>query len=260
MSIMHNLKAMIKRSPLYPFLRGLRNLKNNRAQAEAHTILHNENSLFYSLSPMGLIAIVKAFNLQRSIVRGGERNLLEGYGYYEFGLFKGFSLWFAEQVSRDYRGRDFCFYGFDSFEGLPKSQVDIDPVFWAEGNYAASLEFVTAKLKEHGTDLQRVKLYKGWFSKTLFDSLRQDERFLPVSICVIDSDLFESCVEVLNFIKDLLVPGSILLFDDYNAFNKDDSHGEIRALLEFEQKNSSFRKEHLFDFGWHGVAFRVTAV
>jgi hypothetical protein len=206
---------------------------------------------------MVLIAIAKAFNLQHSIVRGG---MLEEHGYYEFGLFKGFSFWFAEQISRDYRGRGFCFYGFDSFEGLPKSEVDIDPVYWTEGNYAASLEFVTAKLKEHGTDLQKVKLYKGWFSKALFSGLRQSEKFLPVSICVIDSDMYESCVEVLNFIKDLLVPGSILLFDDFNAFNKDDSHGERRALLEFEQKNPSFRKERLFEFGWHGVAFRVTAV
>ena len=186
--------------------------------------------------------------------------MLEEHGYYEFGLFKGFSFWFAEQISREYTGANFYFYGFDSFEGLPKSQVDIEPVYWAEGNYAASVESVTAKLKEHGTDFSRVKLYKGWFSKHLFSSLRQSERFLPVSICVIDSDIYESCIEVLEFIKDLLVPGSILLFDDYNAFNKDDSHGERRALREFEQKNPAFRKEQLFDFGWHGVAFRVIAV
>ncbi len=102
-----------------------------------------------------------------------------------------------------------------------------------------------------------MKLYKGFFSKPFFDSLRQCESFLPVSICVIDSDLYESCVEVLDFIKDYLVPGSILLFDDYNAFNKDDNHGERRALREFEQKHPAFQKEYLFDFGWHGVAFRV---
>ena len=102
-----------------------------------------------------------------------------------------------------------------------------------------------------------MKLYKGFFSKPFFDSLRQRESFLPVSICVIDSDLYESCVEVLDFIKDYLVPGSILLFDDYNVFNKDDNHGERRALREFEQKHPAFQKEYLFDFGWHGVAFRV---
>ena len=78
--------------------------------------------------------------------------------------------------------------------------------------------------------------------------------------CVIDSDAYESCVEVLDFVKTFLVPGAILLFDDYNAFNKDARHGERRALQEFEQKNPAFQKEHLFDIGWHGVAFKVTAV
>ncbi len=256
---MHNLKAIIKRSPLYPLLGYLRDRRRKRVQARVHRMLHNENPLFYTLSPMLLVAIAKAFDIQHSILSGG-RNLLERHGYYEFGLFKGFSFWFAEQISREYVGQNFYFYGFDSFEGLSKSQVDIDPVYWAEGNYAASIEFVTTKLKEHGTDFSRVKLYKGWFSKDLFDSLHQSESFLPVSICTIDSDIYESCVEVLDFIKDLLVPGSILLFDDYNAFNKDDRHAERRALLEFEQTNPTFRKEHLFDFGWQGVAFRVIAV
>jgi hypothetical protein len=63
----------------------------------------------------------------------------------------------------------------------------------------------------------------------------------------------------LDFIKDYLVEGSILLFDDYNQFREDDESGERRALIEFEKRNPTFRKEHLFDFGWEGAAFRVYA-
>ena len=103
-------------------------------------------------------------------------------------------------------------------------------------------------------------MYKGFFSKEYFDELKRKEDFEPVSICVIDSDIYESCVSVLDFIKDYLVIGSILLFDDYNVFEKDDNHGERRALKEFEQKNPTFCKQHIFDFGWHGVAFKVTNV
>jgi hypothetical protein len=184
---------------------------------------------------------------------------LEG-GYYEFGLFKGFSFWFAEQISKDITSHDFQFYGFDSFEGLPKSEVDVDPVYWAPGNYAASREFVINQLKGNGTDLLRVHLYKGFFSKEFFSDLERKEEFLPVCICVIDSDMYESCVEVLNFIKKYIVPGSILLFDDFNAFDKDDNHGERRALKEFEIANPKFIKNHLYDFGWHGTAFMVESV
>ncbi|MBI4283921.1 MAG: hypothetical protein HY663_05570 [Chloroflexi bacterium] len=264
-SITATVKTMIKRSPLYPFILPPVNTinkvivwttKKSRARLEArvHRVLHNENPLFYTLSPSLLPAIAKAFEIQRS------HNLLDGHGYYEFGLFKGFSFWFAEQSSRECTNATFRFYGFDSFEGVPESQVDIDPIYWAEGNYAASYDFVIAKLKEHGADLSRMKLYKGFFSESLFSSLRKSETFPSASICVIDSDLYESCVEVLSFIKDYLVPGSLLLFDDYNAFDKDNSHGERRALIEFEEMHPTFRKEFLFNIGWHGVVFRVLSL
>jgi len=70
---------------------------------------------FYSLSPDALVALVRVFNIQQSQLSSG-RNLFEGHGYYEFGLFRGFSFWFAEQLSREYAGPSFRLFGFDSFE------------------------------------------------------------------------------------------------------------------------------------------------
>ena len=189
-------------------------------------------------------------------MRGG--NLLDGHAYYEFGLFKGFSFWFAEQISRDIVSSDFKFYGFDSFEGLPESKNDKHR-YLAKGNYAASYEFVLDSLKANESDFSKIKLYKGFYSKVFFDNL-QNDKFLPISICVIDSDIYESCVEVLEFIKNYMVKGSILIFDDYNSFGKDNQHGERRALREFEMRNPTFKKEHLFDFGQYGVAFRVLSL
>ena len=43
---------------------------------------------FYTMSPDALVAIVKAFNLQRQSAAGG-RDLLHGHAYYEFGMYKG---------------------------------------------------------------------------------------------------------------------------------------------------------------------------
>jgi hypothetical protein len=66
----------------------------------------------------------------------------------------------------------------------------------------------------------------------------------------------------LEFIKEYLVEGSILLFDDYNQLREaqDDNSGERRALIEFEKRNPGFKKEHLFNYGWEGVAFRVVSL
>lgn len=127
---MQRLYDILKNSSLYPLLRYLNELRGKyfltqqtkRGLASAQKLLH-DNSLFYTLSPDILLAIAKSFKIQRN-------DLLQNHGYYEFGLFKGFSFWFAEKLSREYCNKDFKLYGFDSFEGLPKSSVDIDHIYW----------------------------------------------------------------------------------------------------------------------------------
>jgi len=79
-------------------------------------------------------------------------------------------------------------------------------------------------------------------------------------IAVIDSDLYESAVEVLDMLRSRMRVGTLLLFDDFNAFSGDPNHGERRAFREFEAANQSFTKKPLFTFGPYGEAFEVTAV
>jgi len=244
------IKEFVRTTPLIHLIRKIRVPLSDAKYAKKIKILH-DNNLFYTLSPALLIGITKAFKMLNIPCANK--------AYYEFGLFKGFSFWFAEQISKEYTGDSLSFYGFDSFEGLPKSEVDRDPN-WAKGNYASSYEFVAAELSKNGSDFSKIKLFKGFYSKEYFDQLKAKENFKQAAICVIDSDTYESCAAVLNFIKDYLVPGSILLFDDYNAFNKDDNHSERRALKEFEANNPSFQKQYLFDFGWHGAAFKVISI
>lgn len=240
---MNTLKSMVKSVPgVAKLIRALRNR-------------YEHVGGFYTLSPDVLIALTKAFKIQSN-----GQNLFDGYGYYEFGMFRGFSFWFAEQISREYTGIDFGLFGFDSFEGLPRPQLEVEAAAFKEGYFRGPYEDVIAHLKKYGADFSRIKLYRGFFSNELFSKLRQSETFPPICICLIDVDLYNSCVPVLEFIKPLLVIGSIILFDDYNQFGVDNSAGERRALIEFEQVNIGFQKEHLFNYGWHGAAFRVIAL
>ena len=241
---MKNLLRSGVRSVLWPY--------RDWTMKRAHRRLHNDNDLFYTLSPSLLMAITIAFQIQAAAPQWSKAK----WGYYEFGLFKGFSFWFAEQLGRQYPQLDFHYYGFESFEGLPKTEVDHNDS-WAPGNYASSIEFVQSILKKHKTDFAKITLHKGWFSKPFFDQLKQDHTFPRASICVIDSDLYESCSSVLHFMKDLLAPDTILLFDEYNQFSRDDSHGERRAMREFQAANPHFQMEPLFEYGSAGMAFRV---
>jgi Macrocin-O-methyltransferase (TylF) len=214
---------------------------------------------FYTASPDLLVALVRAFNIQKLRASVGP-DLLKDHGYYEFGLFKGFSFWFAEQLAREYADPTFRLHGFDSFEGLPRPQLDSETASFLKGDFKGSYEAVTSNLSRWKTDFSRIKLHKGFFSKPLFDQLRQNEEFPPISICVIDVDLYQSSVPVLDFVQPYLVVGSIMLFDDFDLAGEDDSKGERRALIEFESRNTRFRKKHLFNYGWEGAAFEVLAI
>jgi hypothetical protein len=250
----NRIKEAIKRAPVLH--RASRRAKSAVGRALGFEAIEEP---FFTLSPDVLIAIARVLTIQQQEIIGG-RNLIDGHGYYEFGLFRGFSFWFAEQYSRAIAGANLQLYGFDSFEGLPQPEQAFEAATYSKGDLAISYETVTKNLRKWKTDESRIKLFKGFFSVELFSQLRAREKFLPVSICLIDVDLYVSCAPVLEFIKDYLVQGSILLFDDYLHFGEDQASGERRALIDFEACHPSFRTERLFDYGWEGVAFRVLSV
>lgn len=217
-------------------------------------LFHNHNRLFYTLSPALLRAIAKSFN----ILKDKNPSLLENGAYYEFGLFKGFSLHFAEISSRELCAKTFKIFGFDSFKGLPSTEIDGNP-YWKAGNYQCSKEDVMTNLSQHGADLNRIVLTEGFFSEELFSAFAKEYGgVITPSIMVIDSDIYESCKTILNFFGRHLVKGSVLLFDDFHAFDRDNQHGERRALQEYKMNNPSFELTHLFDFGKYGSAFEVS--
>lgn len=218
-----------------------------------------------STNPITLNTVAEAFatahpnlliGVQRALARLAARGMTSG-GYFEFGLYRGFSFWFANNLAKEL-GLELEFHGFDSFEGLPPSEVDLHRN-WQPGSYACSLEQVEAQYAKWGMPLPYT-LHKGWYSPELFADI--DQRFeLPCpAIAVVDSDLYESAVEVMRMLAPRLRVGTILLFDDYNAFGGDPDHGERRAMRDFEQAHPRFRKEHLFSFGPWGEAFEVTAI
>jgi hypothetical protein len=172
---------------------------------------------FTTLSPDVLPTLVRCFDLLQAKGGGSGRSpLLDRAGYYEFGLYQGFSFWFAEQLSRQYAGAGFGHYGFDSFAGLPRPQLKMEAAMFAEGDFAGSYDLVTGNLERWGADPARYKLYEGFYSDQLFARFAAAETFRPVAMALIDVDLYESTVPVLTFLRPLLAVGSILLFDDYN--------------------------------------------
>lgn len=175
--------------------------------------------------------------------------------YYEFGLFRGYTFWYAQQVCRELGLHRTRFYGFDSFAGLPQPRgIDRTGNRFYRGQFAASENEVIAHLRRQGVDWSRTVLIPGFFGESLTDELKQRYPFRPVNVALIDCDLYESTCQVLAWLESLLEDGSILLFDDWRSFESEEL-GQARALREFLRTRPGFEAEPLMRFPAHGQGF-----
>jgi len=177
--------------------------------------------------------------------------------YYEFGVFKGHTFLHAQLAAGELGRHTMRFFGFDSFEGLPPAVgVDLtkEQHFYA-GQYACSLDRVKNELTRRGVDWSRTFLIKGYFSDTLHAQTRAQYNMSKASVVLLDSDLYESATAALEFLIPLLVDQTILIMDDWNAFDRDDSRGERLALAEFLQAHPQWQAEPWFHYGTYGQVF-----
>ena len=141
-------------------------------------------------------------------------NLTEIDGLYlEFGVYKGHSIKIIAENKPDK-----IVYGFDSFEGLPED--------WRQGFLKGSFN-VNGALPEVK---ENVQLVKGWFDETLPNFVKEHSE--PCAFIHIDCDLYSSTKTVFNELKNKIVNGTVIVFDEY--FNYIGwEHGEYKAFKEF---------------------------
>ena len=223
--------------------------RSPRALAAASRLLYSIDRRFRTLSPATPDAVhaawIAAKKLQSSAI--GD--------YYEFGVFRGYTLWRAQQSAKQLGIRDPRFWGFDSFQGLPAvTGTDAEDGIFFEGQFACSREEVLSQLSARGADMNRITLIKGYFSESLTPRTRQIHAFRPAGVVLIDCDLYSSTVEVLAWLADLLQENSILLFDDWKSFGQRPDRGQPLAFGEF-LKRKQWRAESFLEFGRNGRAF-----
>ncbi len=188
------------------------------------------------------------------------KNNVEG-DYLEFGVFEGESFVYAYHWINDYRQgqREFLrrqgiapkpgesprFFAFDSFEGLP-AVVDRDvPPHWRDKAYNCSLERFLGNLKKAGVDPSRVIPIQGYYNQSLTGECRQAHAMKRAAIVHIDCDLYESTVDVLNFVGPLLVDGSVIVFDDWFYYRAHPNKGERGAFSAWLKQNPQFHVSEL---------------
>ena len=222
----------------------------------AHKLYYNHVHGFDSASRSTLEGIEKA------ISRATEQGTLDSGDYYEFGIFKGYSFLCAQQRAKTSGATNMRFFGFDSFEGLPEveglDKTEQDEFY--KGQYTCSYDAVRGSLDKAGVDWARTILVKGYFNESLTPALREEHNMKPISIALIDCDLYASTVDVLGFINPLLQDQSILIFDDWNCFDRDNEKGQRKAFREFLEQRTDLKPEPIFEYGSWGQAFVMKKV
>jgi hypothetical protein len=154
----------------------------------------------------------------------------------EFGVAGGDSI---RQIAKI---RSTPIYGFDSFEGLPEDWF----AYLRKGFFAQPLP----RVPDH------VTLVKGWFSDTLDGFLSQ--HYGPVAFLHVDSDLYSSADFVLRGLEGRVVPGTVVLFDEYWNYPGWLQH-EFKAFQEFIARSGlSYRYDSFVPTG-HQVCVVIEA-
>src|SRR5215510_10639280 len=165
---------------------------------------------------------------------------IDGY-YFEFGCHKARTMRLAWDAFHSLY--DWTYVAFDSFEGLPEMDPSDSMPIWKKGDLKTTeTDFIRTVLK-HGMPRKKLKTVKGFYDESLTPELR--EQLLPekAAVVYIDCDLYSSTTSALNFAKDFLQRGTILVFDDWFCFHGDPNKGERRAFHEFCRRNPEMKFE-----------------
>jgi O-methyltransferase len=171
-----------------------------------------------------LLAIIRFCHVNRPI---------PGY-YFEFGCHSGGTMRLAWKHSRHLF--EWHYVAFDSFEGLPDVEgIDQLEVF-KKGNLATAENDFVEMMLGAGMLRNRLRTVKGFYDRTLTPDLAASLGGRKAAVICIDCDLYASTRPVLEFIKDFLQEGTVIVFDDWFCYRGRPDRGEQRAFGEFRER------------------------
>ena len=154
----------------------------------------------------------------------------------EFGVGKGDSIKVLSRLIND------AVYGFDSFLGLPEDWTGTTE---RQGSFAGR----PGKLPEN------VILYEGLFTESLLKFVTQHD--LPLRFMHVDCDLYSSTRTIFAVLKQRIVPGTVIVFDEYFNYPNWQEH-EYRVFQEFIREEKRTYRYLAFTARGGSVAVEIT--
>lgn len=178
--------------------------------------------------------------------------------YLEFGVRAGRSFIHAYHFAKISGLENMRFHAFDSFKGLPEITGNDAKGFspYYKGQFSCDVETFLNNISENNVDLNKVETISGYYDR----SLKRKYKIKTAAVIWIDCDLYESTVLVLDFIKQYIKAGTVLIFDDWFLYKGNPLKGEQAAFSNWLMKNKSIKVTEFYRFGWHGNSFIVNKI
>jgi len=181
----------------------------------------------------------------------------------EWSSFKRCSLAFTEKdraktAFREISKKQVRFFSFDSFEGLPPAEgIDLGHPHFHKGRYDCTQDEFEDILKQAGVIMDKVVIVPGFYEDTLNENTKMKYGLRNASIVMVDCDLYSSARIVLDFILDLIIEGTIIIFDDWFNYKANPNKGEQRACNEWLEQNPKIRLVPYARWGMTQMSFIV---
>lgn len=179
-------------------------------------------------TPLSLLPIRTLENIETLLSDVIENNIAGDF--VETGVWKGGACILAYHVIKNLNS-DKKVWAFDSFEGLPKPNPDKYPVDAGDGHWTIdSLRVSVDSVKENFRIFGEIEVdnpifVKGWFKDTMPVNTVKD-----ISVLRLDGDMYESTIDVLNYLYPKLSVGGYCIIDDFGH------KGAKAAVLDYRKQ------------------------
>jgi O-methyltransferase len=152
----------------------------------------------------------------------------------EIGVYKGGGTYFIAAAANKFFPAKPLIHAFDTFEGHP---ADIHPDLDG-GHYPGAFRDTSfAEVKQYLSVFDNVVLHQGRFQDKCGAVSGQ-----PFAFVHIDVDIYSATRDCLEFFADVMIPGGIILVDDYGFTT---CRGSKEAVDAFIDQRPNFMKLHL---------------